>query len=153
MRLRIVYTTLLLALSSLAVAQCSPSGSGTNCMGPITITPPSGNTVQSSITFVDVGQPPPSPAPTSYILSIVSGQLQESDNNGPYHTLVGPQGQQGAQGIQGVPGPAGPAGQNGQGFQVGTVITGTLQCPPNKVGTIAKGFTTKNCTFTITALN
>ena len=173
---------LLLILSSIAAAQCTPSNPGTSCMGPITISPPSGNTVQSSVIFVDIGLPAPPPAASSYILSIANGQLQESDNNGGYHSLVGAQGpagpvgatgatgatgaigaqgpigqtglqgQQGIQGIQGVTGPAGQNGQNGQGFSVGTVITGTLVCPKSK-GSVPAGFTTNNCTFTITGLS
>jgi hypothetical protein len=159
MKLQIVYTMLI--LSSFAAAQCSPTGSGTSCMGPVTISPPSGNTTQSSIIFVDLGLPAQQPAASSYILSIVNGTIQESDNNGAYHTLVGPQGLQGepgmqgiqgVQGVQGVPGPAGPAGQNGQGFAIGTVITGTLVCPKSK-GSVTAGFTTKGCTFTITGLS
>ena len=53
-----------------------------------------------------------------------------------------PAGQTGQQGPQGVP---------GNGFAVGTVLTVTQQCPRG-VGTIQAGWTSQNCTVTITAI-
>ena len=62
------------------------------------------------------------------MLSIVSGIIQESDNNGVYHPLIGPMG---PAGLQGPTGPAGAAGASGppgpqgvQGLQGPTGPTG-----------------------------
>ena len=114
-------------LSGTCWAQCVISNPGTNCSGPLTVQPQSGNTSQSAITLVDLGLPVPSPAMGQYTLSIASGILLESDNGNSYHSLVGPQGipggagpigPTGAQGIQGPQGAAGPPGPPGaQGIQ------------------------------------
>jgi hypothetical protein len=95
----------LIMLSCFSAAQCTSGNPGTNCMAPLTVSPAAGNTVQSAIVLVDIGLPVPTPAVKSYILSIVSGVIQESDNGGAYHSLVGPPGQNGATGPMGPPGP------------------------------------------------
>jgi hypothetical protein len=122
-----------IALSAISSAQCTNGGSGTTCMGPVTVSPPSGNKTQSAIVLTDLGSgtSAPSPASGNYILSIVSGIIQESDNSGAYHSLVGPAGLQGpagptgaagakgATGAIGPQGPAGPTGPTGQGVPSG----------------------------------
>jgi len=115
-------------LSGISWAQCATGNSGTNCSGPLTVQPQSGNSAQSAITLVDLGLPVPAPAVGQYTLSIASGMLLESDNGNSYHSLVGPlgpqgatgatgpagtQGTQGSQGLTGAAGPAGPAGAKG----------------------------------------
>jgi hypothetical protein len=111
--------SILSLLSALSWAQCTTGSPGSNCSGPLNIQPPSGNTVQSSITLVDIGLPLPSPTGGQYTLSIANGILQESDNGASYHSLVGPPGIQGTngppgpQGTQGPQGPAGPQGPQG----------------------------------------
>ncbi|HET9406080.1 MAG TPA: collagen-like protein [Candidatus Sulfotelmatobacter sp.] len=104
-----------LAGSGISFSQCSNGGSGTTCSGPITISPPSGNTTQSAIVLSDLGAGATAPAPASgnYILSIVNGTIQESDSNGIYHPLIGPMGPAGPQGIVGPTGATGPAGAIG----------------------------------------
>lgn len=140
-------------LSTLSLAQCIDNGSqGTNCVGPLAVMPTSGDNVQSSIILVDIGLPNPSPAAKTYLLSIIDGSIQESDNNGQYHTLVGATGQQGIQGIQGIqgnPGQQGPVGSSG--VIVGTTLTFTLSCPKNKGrGSIPAGFgPITGCTMTV----
>src|ERR1039458_8357322 len=123
---------LLTLLSGISWSQCATGNPGTNCSGPLTVQPQSGNTGQSAITLVDLGLAVPAPAVGQYTLSIASGMLLESDNGNSYHSLVGPLGPQGpqgatgpagavgAQGIQGLrgltgaTGPAGPAGAQGE---------------------------------------
>ena len=100
-------------LSGMAWAQCATGTPGTNCSGPLTVQPQSGNTEQSAITLIDLGLPVPTPASGQYMLSIASGVIVESDNGNSYHSLVGPIGPQGPQGITGAAGPAGPAGPQG----------------------------------------
>ena len=137
-------------LSTLSLAQCIDNGSqGTNCVGPLAVMPTSGDNVQSSIILVDIGLPNPPPAAKTYLLSIIDGSIQESDNNGQYHTLVGATGQQGIQGIQGNPGLQGPVGP--PGVIVGTTLTFTLSCPKNKGrGSIPAGFgPITGCTMTV----
>ena len=76
----------LILLASFMSAQCTGNGqSGTSCTGPLTVAPQSGNNSQSAIILVDIEQPAPAPAKSSYILSIVNGIIQESDNGQPYH--------------------------------------------------------------------
>jgi hypothetical protein len=104
---------MLTLLSAVSWAQCTTGNPGTNCSGPLTVQPPSGNTGQSAITLVDIGLPVPSPAVGQYTLSIASGMLLESDNGNNCHSLVGPLGPQGAQGVQGAGGPAGSQGASG----------------------------------------
>ena len=101
-------------MSVLSVAQCTSGQSGTNCPGPLTVSPQTGNTQQSAIILVDIGLTAPPPAAKQYILSIVNGSIQESDNTGTYHTLVGPQGPAGATGATGAAGAQGPQGPQGQ---------------------------------------
>ena len=130
-------------LSGTCWAQCVISNPGTNCSGPLSVQPQSGNTSQSAITLVDLGLPVPSPAVGQYTLSIASGILLESDNGNSYHSLVGPQGLQGAtgrtgprgvQGPQGIPGGAGPIGPTGaQGVQGPQGATGPTG-PPGAQG-------------------
>ena len=91
-------------LSSLSWAQCATGNPGTNCSGPLTVQPQTGNTFQSAITLVDLGLPVPTPVVGQYTLSIASGMFLESDNGNNYHSLVGPPGS------QGLTGPAGPQG-------------------------------------------
>lgn len=90
----------ILFLGSIAGAQCTSlvPGPGSGCVGPVLITTAS-PTVQSSIILVDISKPVPTPAATQYILSIVNGTIQESDNGGAYHMLVGPKGIDGTNGI------------------------------------------------------
>jgi len=145
---------LLILLSGISWAQCATGTPGTNCSGPLTVQPQSGNTGQSAITLVDLGLAVPAPAVGQYTLSIASGMLLESDNGNSYHSLVGPLGPQGpqgaagpagaagAQGIQGLrgltgaAGPSGPTGAQGaQGFAGATGPSG----PTGAQG--AQGFT------------
>src|ERR1035441_5747868 len=89
---------LLTLLSGISWSQCATGNPGTNCSGPLTVQPQSGNTGQSAITLVDLGLAVPAPAVGQYTLSIASGMLLESDNGNSYHSLVGPLGPQGPQG-------------------------------------------------------
>lgn len=111
---KIICIMFITCLSSLTGAQCAPliPGPGSGCVGPVLITTAS-PTVQSSIILVDISKPVPTPAATQYILSIVNGTLQESDNGSAYHTLVGPKGDPGAVGASGQPGVAGTNGRDG----------------------------------------
>ena len=104
---------LLSLLSGISWSQCATSNPGTNCSGPLTVQPQSGNTGQSAITLVDLGLAVPAPAVGQYTLSIASGMLLESDNGNSYHSLVGPLGPQGPQGPAGATGPAGAQGAQG----------------------------------------
>jgi len=104
---------LLILLSGISWSQCATGNPGTNCNGPLTVQPQSGNTGQSAITLVDLGLPVPAPAVGQYTLSIASGMLLESDNGNSYHSLVGPLGPQGPQGAAGAAGPAGAQGAQG----------------------------------------
>ena len=104
---------LLILLSGISWAQCATGTPGTNCSGPLTVQPESGNTAQSAITLVDLGLPVPAPAAGQYTLSISSGVLVESDNGNSFHSLVGASGPQGPQGVTGAAGAAGPAGATG----------------------------------------
>src|ERR1039458_3752491 len=104
---------LLTLLSGISWSQCATGNPGTNCSGPLTVQPQSGNTGQSAITLVDLGLAVPAPAVGQYTLSIASGMLLESDNGNSYHSLVGPLGPQGPQGAAGAAGPAGAQGIQG----------------------------------------
>jgi hypothetical protein len=149
---------LLTLLSGISWSQCATGNPGTNCSGPLTVQPQSGNTGQSAITLVDLGLAVPAPAVGQYTLSIASGMLLESDNGNSYHSLVGPLGPQGpqgatgpagaagAQGIQGLrgltgaTGPAGPAGAQGaRGLTGAAGPTGSAgaQGPQGPPGTLA----------------
>lgn len=102
--------------SGLSWAQCTTGAPGTNCSGPLSVQPQTGNNVQSAITLVDVGLPALPPAAGQYTLSIASGMLVESDNGNSYHSLVGaagPQGATGPAGAQGATGAIGPQGAVG----------------------------------------
>ncbi len=115
---------LFVALSGICSAQCANGGSGTSCNGPVTVSPPRGNTSQSAIILTDLGSGTSAPSPSSgnYILSIINGSIQESDNNGFYHSLIGPMG---PAGLQGPAGPVGVAGAKGpQGTTGATGATG-----------------------------
>ena len=103
---------LLSLLSGVSWSQCATGNPGTNCNGPLTVQPQSGNTGQSAITLVDLGLAVPAPAVGQYTLSIASGMLLESDNGNSYHSLVGPppQGAAGSAGPQGAQGQQGPTG-------------------------------------------
>ena len=142
-----------------AGAQCVNSGGQTQCVGPVQFiqNPP---TMQSSIILIDMALPQPSPAPHQYMLSIMNGAIWESDNNGAWHSLVGPQGLQGPQGPIGPAGPQGSQGNPGpEGIQGPQGIQGNpgppgqlpasfkLLCAKGK-GTIAQGFLTGVCTLT-----
>lgn len=105
--------------SPILQAQCTTGTPGTNCSGPLTVQPQSGNAAQSAITLVDLGLPVPAPAAGQYTLSIASGIIVESDNGNSYHSLVGPPGPQGPHGatgpagLQGAQGPRGLSGATG----------------------------------------
>jgi Collagen triple helix repeat (20 copies) len=104
--------------SGISWAQCTMGTPGTNCTGPLSVQPQSGNNEQSAITLVDLGQPVPAPAAGQYTLTIASGMLAESDNGNSYHSLMGPMGPAGPQGPAGIAGPQGPSGATGpQGTQ------------------------------------
>jgi len=168
----------LILLASFMSAQCTGNGqSGTSCTGPLTVTPQSGNATQSAIILVDISQPAPSPAKSSYILSIVNGIIQESDNGQPYHpqaatvsvgtTTTGAPGSQATVTNSGttqnavfnftIPaGQTGATGSQGQpgppGVVTGTTLTVTLSCPKGK-GSIPAGFgPTKNCIISVTGV-
>jgi Collagen triple helix repeat (20 copies) len=100
-------------LTAISAAQCVTGNPGTNCTGPLNVQPPTGNTKQSAITFVDLGLSTPAPMVGQYTLSIANGILQESDNGASYHPLIGPQGPQGAPGATGAAGAKGAAGTTG----------------------------------------
>lgn len=99
--------------SGISWAQCTTGAPGTNCTGPLSVQPQTGNNVQSAITLVDVGLPALPPAAGQYTLSIASGMLVESDNGNSYHSLVGAPGPQGATGPTGAQGPTGAIGPQG----------------------------------------
>ncbi len=100
-------------LSGTSWAQCANGTPGTNCGGPLSVQPQSGNNTQSAITLVDLGLPALAPAAGQYTLSIASGVLVESDNGNSYHSLVGSQGPQGPAGPTGPQGSAGATGATG----------------------------------------
>src|ERR1035437_3822270 len=97
----------LLLLGTYVAAQCTAASPGTVCAGPLTVQPPLTGATQSANILVDIGLVAPSPAVKAYILSIGDGTIQESDNGGAYHTLVGPAGATGPTGAQGSQGPQG----------------------------------------------
>jgi Collagen triple helix repeat (20 copies) len=103
----------LILLSGISAAQCVTGNPGTNCTGPLNVQPPTGNTKQSAITLIDLGLPAPGPLLGQYTVTISNGILQESDNGGSYHPLVGPPGPQGANGTTGATGAKGVAGTTG----------------------------------------
>lgn len=100
-------------LSGISWAQCATGTPGTNCSGPLSVQPQSGNNTQSAITLVDLGLPVLAPAAGQYTLSVASGMIVESDNGNSYHTLMGPQGPQGPAGAAGSQGPTGATGATG----------------------------------------
>jgi hypothetical protein len=120
-------------LSGISLAQCTTGTPGTNCSGPLSVQPQTGNNTQSAITLVDLGLPALAPAAGQYTLSIASGMLVESDNGNSYHSLVGPQGPQGATGPTGPQGTTGATGAIGPAGAVGPIgpagATGTAGAP------------------------
>jgi len=108
-------------LSGISWAQCTTGTPGTNCSGPLSVQPQTGNNTQSAITLVDLGLPALAPAAGQYTLSIASGMLVESDNGNNYHSLVGSQGPQGATGPTGPQGTAGATGAVGPQGTVGPI--------------------------------
>jgi hypothetical protein len=108
-------------LSGLSLAQCTTGTPGTNCSGPLSVQPQTGNNTQSAITLVDLGLPALAPAAGQYTLSIASGMPVESDNGNSYHSLVGPQGPQGATGPTGPQGTTGAVGAVGSQGTVGPI--------------------------------
>src|SRR5690242_13451983 len=96
----------LLLLAGLAGGQCtvSTTSNAINCTGsaPLVINVPvsTGGSPPGSIQL-QIGGSDPAPKPGFVWLSVASGQVLESDNGNPYHSLVGPQGPSGPQGIQG----------------------------------------------------
>src|SRR5208282_2822549 len=100
-------------LPGITWAQCTTGNPGTNCDGPLSVQPQTGNNAQSAITLVDLGLPVLAPAAGQYTLSIASGVLVESDNGNSYHSLMGPQGPQGPTGPTGSPGTTGAQGATG----------------------------------------
>ena len=108
-------------LPGISWAQCTTGTPGTNCSGPLSVQPQTGNNTQSAITLVDLGLPALAPAAGQYTLSIASGMLVESDNGNSYHSLVGPQGPQGATGPTGPQGTTGATGAVGPAGAVGPI--------------------------------
>src|SRR5580693_4098684 len=108
-------------LPGISWGQCSTGTPGTNCSGPLSVQPQTGNNTQSAITLVDLGLPALAPAAGQYTLSIASGMLVESDNGYSYHSLVGPQGPQGATGPTGPQGTTGATGAVGPAGAVGPI--------------------------------
>ena len=104
-------------LSGISLAQCTTGTPGTNCSGPLSVQPQTGNNTQSAITLVDLGLPALAPAAGQYTLSIASGMLVESDNGNSYHSLVGPQE------LQGETGPTRPPGTTGAQGAIGPAGT------------------------------
>ena len=49
-------------LSGISWAQCTTGTPGTNCSGPLSVQPQTGNNTQSAITLVDLGLPALAPA-------------------------------------------------------------------------------------------
>jgi hypothetical protein len=94
-------------LSGFSLAQCTTGTPGTNCSGPLSVQPQTGNNTPSAITLIDLGLPALAPAAGQYTLSIASGVLVESGNGNNYHSLVG------AQGPRGAVGPISPPGATG----------------------------------------
>jgi len=125
-------------LTGISFAQCATGNPGTNCSGPLTVQPQSGNTGQSAITLIDLGLPVPAPAAGQYTLSIAGGIVQESDNGGAYHALVGPVGPKGATGPTGPQGSPGPAGA--QGIQGPQGPPGVLAAPLDYSFGLGTGF-------------
>jgi hypothetical protein len=125
---------ILILISGISWAQCTTGNPGTNCSGPLTVQPQSGNAAQSAITLIDLGLPVPAPAAAQYTLSIANGILQESDNGNAYHSLVGPSGPQGPAGPTGPQGAPGPPGATGAGGAQGPTGSQGPQGPP---GTLA----------------
>jgi hypothetical protein len=116
-------------LSGISWAQCTTGTPGTNCSGPLSVQPQTGNNTQSAITLVDLGLPALAPAAGQYTLSIASGMLVESDNGNNYHSLMG------SQGPQGATGPTGPQGTTGATGAVGPQGTVGPIGPPGATGT------------------
>jgi hypothetical protein len=108
-------------LSGISWAQCTTGTPGTNCSGPLSVQPQTGNNTQSAITLVDLGLPALAPAAGQYTLSIASGMLVESDNGNNYHSLMGSQGPQGATGPTGPQGTTGATGAVGPQGAVGSI--------------------------------
>jgi hypothetical protein len=104
---------MLILLSGVSWGQCSTGTPGTNCSGPLSVQPQSGNNTQSAITLVDLGLPGVAPAVGQYTLSIAGGMLVESDNGNSYHSLMGMQGPPGATGATGTAGTTGATGATG----------------------------------------
>jgi Collagen triple helix repeat (20 copies) len=129
-----LFVVMLCLLPGISAAQCASGSPGTNCSGPLTVQPPAGNTKQSAITLIDLGLAVPPPASGQYTLSIASGILQESDNGGSYHSLVGPPG---PQGVAGAPGAAGPAGRTGATGLTGAQGPTGSQGPQGPPGALA----------------
>ena len=125
-----------LLLISCASAQCTPASPspGTVCLGPLTTKPPLTGATQSAFILEDIGLAPPVPTAKAYILSIVDGTIQESDNAGVYHTLVGPIGPQGPIGLTGQQGLIGPQGAAGIQGAIGSQGTIGLQGPQGVAG-------------------
>jgi hypothetical protein len=120
-------------LSGISWAQCANGTSGTNCTGPLTVQPQSGNNTQSAITLVDLGLPLLAPAAGQYTLSVASGMVVESDNGNSYHTLMGLQGLQGSPGVAGPQGASGATGATGSTGATG--VTGASG-PQGAIGAI-----------------
>jgi len=108
-------------LSGISWAQCTTGNPGTNCSGPVSVQPQTGNNTQSAITLVDLGLPALAPAAGQYTLSIASGMLVESDNGNSYHSLMGPQGPQGPAGPTGPQGTTGATGAVGPQGPIGLI--------------------------------
>jgi hypothetical protein len=126
-------------LSGISWAQCTTGTPGTNCTGPLSVQPQSGNNTQSAITLVDIGLPGLPPTAGQYTLSIAGGMIVESDNGSNYHSLMGPPGPPGATGTTGTTGATGATGSQGAVGPIGA--TGPqgaqgLQGLPGAVGPV-----------------
>ena len=115
--MRLLSLVVFLIFPFAALPQCSTTpaaGGGSTCVGPLTVTGVAG--APTSMDFM-IGSGVDLASLVGHIkLSGATGQLMESDNGGPFHSLVGatgPQGPAGPQGPVGATGPQGPAGASG----------------------------------------
>lgn len=95
--------SILLISVACAFGQCTTGKPGTTCQGPLVVKPSPVTATQEALELTDIVKPLPTPFATSYILSIENGQIVESDNGGPYHTLTGTPGPQGPPGSTATP--------------------------------------------------
>ena len=132
---------------SSAAATATP---GTTVNGPLLIMPPANPVNNSGFSFTDLGLPPIPPAPKQYLLSISNGVIMESDNNGAYHSLVGPAGVQGPIGPTGPAGPQGATGPTGPQGPAGSVPSNVLTRGSTVTVVCPKGVSATICNKTVT---